>query len=249
MPIFNSEKYIDNTIGSIIKQDFDDWELILIDDGSTDDSLSVVKNITKKLENSVKIYSKSNDGIAEARNCGVNYVEGQYILFVDSDDYIDVNLLTVLHHHIIYQNFPDTLVFDYAEFLDGVNTMRMVTNFDAKLKRYGEVIWNKCFRTIFYKKNNFKFNKGIYYEDTAIVHIMMALAKTTVKVNFVGYFYRRGRFGSITSSKLTDNVVNRITALNKFESNIKIYTNNLTIPKKIKENELFSKSIMALLVF
>ncbi|CBL91356.1 hypothetical protein GCM10025878_08670 [Leuconostoc gasicomitatum] len=232
VPMFNSERYIAHTINSIVEQSYSDWELILVDDGSTDDSFKVARKSTENVGHKVKMYSKSNSGLAETRNYGTKYIQGNYILFVDSDDYIDVDLLFILNEYIVKRNQPDILVFDYGEFDDGSNKVKLVTHFDKQLKRYGEVIWNKCFNVSFYIKNNFQFNKGITYEDTAIIHVIMALAKSIVKVEKVGYFYRRERIGSITSNKLDEEVDNRMLALDKFEENIQKYTQNSYILNK-----------------
>lgn len=232
VPMFNSERYIAHTINSIVEQSYSDWELILVDDGSTDDSLEIARKATKSVSHKVKMHAKSNSGLSEARNYGMQYIEGQYIIFVDSDDYINIDLLSMLHKNIIDKYFPEVLVFDYAEFNDESNETGLITNFDINLKRYGDVVWNKCFKKEFYKKNNFEFNKGIHYEDTAIIHIIMALAKSVVKVEKVGYFYRRERLGSITSKSLSEEVNNRMLALDAFEENIRKYTQDTNVAKK-----------------
>lgn len=232
VPMFNSERYIAHTINSIVEQSYSDWELILVDDGSTDDSLEIARKATKSVSHKVKIYSKSNSGISDTRNCGIKYIHGQYILFVDSDDYIGVDLLFILNEYIVKYSQPDILVFDYEEFDDGSNSVRLITNFDKQLKRYGEVLWNKCFNASFYIKNNFQFNKSIIFEDTAMIHVIMALAKSVVKVEKVGYFYRRERLGSITSKNLSEEVNNRMLALDAFEENIRKYTQDTNIAKK-----------------
>lgn len=232
VPMFNSERYIAHTINSIVEQSYSDWELILVDDGSTDDSLEIARKATKSVSHKVKIYSKSNSGISDTRNCGIKYIHGQYILFVDSDDYIGVDLLFILNEYIVKYSQPDILVFDYEEFDDGSNSVRLITNFDKQLKRYGEVLWNKCFNASFYIKNNFQFNKSIIFEDTAMIHVIMALAKSVVKVEKVGYFYRRERLGSITSKNLSEEVNDRMLALDAFEENIRKYTQDTNIAKK-----------------
>lgn len=242
IPFFNSEKYLVQTINSIVEQSYQDWELILVDDGSTDNSLSIVRNATESLTNRVKIYSTNNMGLSEARNFGIDRAKGEYILFVDSDDFLGEDLLVILHQYIVEKKFPDVLVFDYCEFLEGSGNFEKETKFDSQLNRYGEVVWNKAFKKSFFSKHDFKFNKNIHYEDTAIIHVIMAAASSSTKVNYIGYYYRRERPGSITSKKLDTEVVARMIALNQFENNIAKYTQRISLlgSKEIRMNFFLS---------
>ncbi|WP_313593408.1 glycosyltransferase family 2 protein [Leuconostoc lactis] len=226
VPMYNSEKYISETLKSIIDQSFTDWELILVDDGSTDDSLKMACD-TCQDDSRVHFVSKKNGGLSDARNFGIDKVKGNYILFVDSDDILNTDLFEILRENILNNNKPDVVVFDYLEFDDKTNQSISKTDFVNKSNRYGEVAWNKAYKASFFRSNNFSFNKGIRYEDTAISHVIMALAETVIKISFVGYFYRRERAGSITSVSLLNDIHNKMVALDVFEENITKYT-----PKK-----------------
>ena len=96
VPVFNSENYLEKCLDSILSQTLNDIELILINDGSTDNSLSIIKNYSRKYSNII-YKSKKNEGQAIARNIGIEMATGEFICFVDSDDYIENTMLEKLY--------------------------------------------------------------------------------------------------------------------------------------------------------
>ena len=92
IPVYNVEKYLAKCIDSILNQAFTDWELILIDDGSVDQSGKICDEYACK-DNRIKVTHKKNEGVSKARNTGITLAKGEYICFIDSDDWIDVNYL------------------------------------------------------------------------------------------------------------------------------------------------------------
>ena len=105
VPVYNTEKYLSKCLDSLIKQTYKNLEIILIDDSSTDNSIAICKDYQKKDER-IKIYQKENGGPASARNYGLEKARGEYILFIDSDDYIDIKAVSLL----IDNYSEDTLV-------------------------------------------------------------------------------------------------------------------------------------------
>lgn len=95
MPVYNAEKYIRESIESVLNQFYNDWELIIIDDGSTDNSFKIIQKYQKD-NSKIRCYTKKNSGVAETRNLALSMVKGDYILFLDADDFIDVNTLNSL---------------------------------------------------------------------------------------------------------------------------------------------------------
>lgn len=101
VPVFNVSKYIDKCIRSIIKQDFQNFELILVDDGSEDESINIAENVLFNTNLDYRIYKKKNGGVSSARNYGYVKANGNYVVFIDSDDVICTNYLSMLYDAII----------------------------------------------------------------------------------------------------------------------------------------------------
>lgn len=95
VPIYNREKSIKKCVDSILRQSEKDFELILVDDGSTDNSLKICKDF-EKTDNRIIVIHKENGGVSSARNAGIDVARGKYVVFVDSDDYVDNNYLEIL---------------------------------------------------------------------------------------------------------------------------------------------------------
>ena len=98
LPVFNEEKYIKQTLDSLINQDFTDFEVIVVDDGSTDSTLQITEKTLKNSSLSYKIIHQENSGVSSARNKGIHHAEGEYIVFLDGDDYVLTNHLTQLYN-------------------------------------------------------------------------------------------------------------------------------------------------------
>jgi len=94
VPVYNAEKYLDKCIQSILNQDYKNIEVILIDDGSLDNSGNICDEYAK-VDSRVKVVHKKNGGVSSARNCGIDIATGEFIMFVDSDDYIEYNMIQI----------------------------------------------------------------------------------------------------------------------------------------------------------
>ena len=100
VPVYNTGKYLHKCIGSLLEQDYPGFEIVVVDDGSTDaETARILDEITANQEK-IKFLRKKNGGAASARNCGVRAASGEYVCFVDSDDYIDSNALSTLYSYI-----------------------------------------------------------------------------------------------------------------------------------------------------
>ena len=101
VPIYNAAKTLERCVHSIVNQNFTDWELLLINDGSSDDSLIISKELESR-DNRIKVFSQNNSGVSAARNLGLKEAKGKYICFIDSDDYIESNYLSSLYKYREY---------------------------------------------------------------------------------------------------------------------------------------------------
>lgn len=189
VPIFNGEKYLKKCLDSIVNQTLKDIEIILIDDGSTDNSLEIIKEYSS-LYNNIKYFYKENEGQAIARNLGIEKANGEFIAFVDSDDYIETNMFEVLYNNAI-SNKSDIVVCDYIEEYGNKNVEKksLYIRADDLQKSYIVSVAGPCskiIKTDIFKKNNLKFLENNIYEDLAIIP---ALAIYTQKITYCEEFF------------------------------------------------------------
>lgn len=110
IPVYNISNYISECVNSVLKQSFKDYEIILVNDGSIDDSFNICLNYSKKHEN-VRLINQQNGGLSSARNAGINQAEGDYLLFLDGDDFWKDGEFLENLNCIIETNSPDTIIF------------------------------------------------------------------------------------------------------------------------------------------
>lgn len=187
VPIYNSEKYLEKCLESIVNQTIiNELQIILINDGSTDNSESIIDRYVQKFPKSIIKINKSNGGQASARNKGLELANAEYIMFVDSDDYIEKNKLTELYEYTKNSN-KDLVVFNYAEIKDNNKTIKKGLNIQTNNNIINYLLsnmspWNKIIKTNVIKKNNIKFLENYIYEDLATMPLVVAY------VNDVGYY-------------------------------------------------------------
>ena len=120
VPIYNSEKYLERCIKSIINQSLRDIEIILINDGSKDNSLNICKNFHNK-DSRIKIIDKENEGVGSARNDGIKIAKGEWISFIDSDDFVESDFLECLYNEAISKNVEICgCLYDEYKDIDGI---------------------------------------------------------------------------------------------------------------------------------
>ena len=184
VPIFNSENYLEKCLDSILSQTLNDIEIILIDDGSTDASLQIIKQYAKKYNN-IKYKTKKNEGQAIARNLGIEMATGEFISFVDSDDYIENTMMEELYRNAI-ENSSDIVICDYIEECPNkkIEKKSLFINTENLAKSYILSVAGPCskiIRTEIFKKNDIKFLENNIYEDLAIIP---TLALYTEKISY-----------------------------------------------------------------
>ena len=178
VPVYNVEKYLKRCLDSIINQTYKNFKVICVDDGSTDNSLRILEEYANK-DSRIQIISQENQGLAQARNKGLEYVSTPYCYFLDSDDYIEPNLLE--HAMTIFQNFDiDYFCFGSKAFIEDNNIIQNIDNMQnyLSIKRDGLYninfdiakntnihVWNKIFKTELIKAYDIKFIKNLLYED------------------------------------------------------------------------------------
>ena len=194
-PVFNAAQYIGKTLNSIISQDFDCFEIIVIDDGSTDNSLNIINNTLKDCEIPHQIITQKNSGVSAARNRGIEQANGVYLVFVDADDYISHNHLSGL-----YNGKTDFSLTLYAKKqqdklinMDNYSKDLISTDEFIRMELNMEITFN--FFQLMYKKdiidkNNVRFSEGVVYgEDTEFAHKALNYGDIIAINNEITYYY------------------------------------------------------------
>lgn len=195
VPVYNASQYIGKTLDSIIAQDFDSFEIIVIDDGSTDDSLEIINQCLDGCEMPHKVIHQENAGVSVARNVGIEESKGDYLAFVDADDHISKNHLSSL-----YNGKTDFSLTLYAKEEGGKLTsldtysQDLISTYDfIKMELNMQITFNffqLLYRSAIIKDNNIRFTPGtIYGEDTEFAHKALSFGDEIAINNEVTYYY------------------------------------------------------------
>lgn len=210
VPVYNVEKYIHRCVDSLLKQSYTNIEIILVDDGSEDDSPAICDKYAQE-NNNVRVIHKSNGGLSSARNVGLQHATGELIGFVDSDDYIHPDMYKCLVHNILeydadvsnckalyVRNNKVPKVMQYAnQDVECYNNIEMLKLGLLKDPMYIDCACNNIYRKELWKNINFPI--GMYHEDRATIFKTIYASNKIVHTNFQGYYYCQ-REGSITNS-------------------------------------------------
>lgn len=230
IPIYKVENYLHKCVDSVLNQTFTDFEIILVDDGSPDYCPQICDDYAKK-DSRVKVLHKKNGGQASARNAGLEIATGDYICYIDSDDYlIDNKVLERLADKT--QNDPDIVHYKFVEWFekDGhVASCYFDYNVPTEGRSLAEVYcdlvdkdayynsaWSKIIKRSLLMDNNIRFEEGIVGEDNEWYYHVVMVAKKLVLLDEPLYVYRR-RSGSTTTSLTVKILRDQLHVLNKWE--------------------------------
>ena len=210
VPVYNTEKYLKRCVDSILNQKMKDYEIIIVNDGSLDNSEEIIKKYEQQYSNIIKYYKKENGGLSDARNYGVAKATGNYICFIDSDDYIAEDLFEKLEKYI--EQDVDLIKYKCIKVNEQNEIIEKVTGpvFDKKSGQEAfnelyssdvlmETAWLYLYKTKYYKENNYEFPIKKYHEDWAIVPYIVLNAESIISTDIYGYYYVQ------TSSSITRN--------------------------------------------
>lgn len=211
-PAYNCEYYIEKYLKSLLSQTYSDIEIIIVNDGSTDGTEEIVKRYCEK-DNRIKYYSQENKGASSARNFGVEKANGDYLLFVDSDDYISEQLISKVvdkaekdnadvvcfAHYKVYESEKIPFLFSWNcnEWYDGKFGLQKILRFEIK-----GYICDKLFRLKKWKNMKLTFEKNRYCEDWAPISYYMSQATRVSFVNEPLYYYVQHDSSAIHTSSL-----------------------------------------------
>ena len=221
VPIYKVEKYLDKCIESIINQTYKNLEIILVDDGSPDKSPKMCDEWSKK-DKRIKAIHKENGGLSDARNAAIDIAKGEYITFIDSDDYVEENYVEFLYKNLIDNNADISMGKQYVRYPNKViNTgsyNKYVVNahdcFDKLLysEDFDVSAWAKLYKTELFK--NVRFPKGRVFEDAATTYRLIDKSKIIVLHSKPIYNYII-REDSISNNSFSEKKMDLITSTNE----------------------------------
>lgn len=230
LPVYKVEKYLRPCVDSILNQTYKDFEVILVDDGSPDKCPEICDNYAQK-DPRVKVLHKSNGGQADARNVGLEAAQGEYICYIDSDDFLaDNNVLQLLSEKT--ETNPDIVHYKFKEWFESdghIADCRFDYNVPTEGRTIAEIYcdlvdkdayynsaWSKIIRRSLLIDNSIRFEKGIVGEDNEWYYHVVMVANSLVLVDESLYIYRR-RQGSTTTTTTRKNLLDQLYVLDKWE--------------------------------
>ncbi|QWN35859.1 glycosyltransferase family 2 protein [Cobetia sp. 4B] len=213
IPAYNVEKYIADTLLSILKQSLLPYEIIVVDDGSTDSTLQVINELKVHSHLPLKVISTDNRGVGEARNIGLKHASGNYVYFLDSDDLVKPEFISEITLKIKNNNFPDIVFFEAESFNDNnLSQSSFKPDYEREFTGYysgrsfflNEYLNQKSFSSspcLYISKLNLWSDNALqycdyYHEDEVIFHQLILSADTFLVLND-SYYFRRIRQDSI----------------------------------------------------
>lgn len=223
VPVYNVEQYLKKCLDSIIKQKYNNLEIIIVNDGSTDNSQKICQEYVKK-DKRIKLITQKNQGLSAARNTGIDNAHGKYISFVDSDDYLDLEFINELYNTII-ENKSDISACDfwYVNINEKTWTLKnkenkKFSNIDALKDIFSgnqetEIMtWNKLYKKDLFDKNNIYFPVGKLHEDNFTTYKLYYYANSISLTDKKLYYYLQ-RNNSIMGEKFNSKRLDILTAI------------------------------------
>lgn len=220
VPVYNVEKYLNRCVESIVNQTYENLEIILVDDGSTDNCPEICEEWAEK-DNRIKVVHKQNGGLSSARNAGMDIMHGEYVLFIDSDDYIDLKMAEEMYkkiskddydvclcnsnsvdndYNIIYTSQNKSVIFEGKDIIYNFLSAAVFDSFS---------VCDKMYKVSVLKNNNLRFDETIKWgEDYPFNYHCFKVINKLISVENAYYYYLISREGSITYN-VTYGSVNR----------------------------------------
>ena len=235
VPVYGVEKYIDKCLNSLVKQSLKEIEVIVVNDGTKDNSQKIVDKYVKKYPDKIKSYIKENGGQGSARNYGLKKATGEYIGYVDSDDFVEKDMYKKLYNKAKENNYDIVVCGNYnvSEDYQNKNIDAFINNYNTDLENifFGKMaVWNKIYKRDILIKNKLEFKEKVWYEDLAFTlkAIMNSNTFAFIDEPLYDYLIREG------STMNNSNVKRNLEILDAFNDILSYIQHN-------KKEEYFSK--------
>ena len=233
VPIYNVEKYLNKCLKTIKAQTFTDFEVLLINDGTKDNSAAIAQKYCD-IDDRFKLYTKENGGLSDSRNYGIKLAKGEYIVFIDGDDYIHKDYLNVLYHQCVDNDADMSYCrFKYSYFRTGITFPMFISAKEEVMKKNDALnilirdnflhsyAWNKMYKKSLFEDNNITY-PNMYFEDVATSgRLLFHANKIAVSDRYLYYYLKR--FGSIMSTmnaqKINDFLLSALVTRNYVQLN------------------------------
>jgi len=261
IPVFQVEKYLVQCLESVLNQNFEDYEVILIDDGSTDNSGKICDDYASKYSN-IEVIHQTNSGISVARNNGMVRANGDYIVFIDSDDYIEPDSFKQIYLELTKSHFPDLLITLFKTFISSGETFHhdlFLQKYEISAMHKEEIInllftksdtvwgpWRYIVKREFIKSCQLKFPAGMLFEDSIWTPSIFLSAATFSGLNYYWYNYRIDNPDSITRNIGFQEVMDILKIHTLNIQLIHKKCNNITILKTLTQRS--SKEFLTILL-
>lgn len=211
VPVYGVEEWLPRCLDSLVNQTLQNLEIIVVNDGSPDNSQAIIDEYEKKYPDLVKGYQKQNGGLSDARNYGMKYATGEYIAFVDSDDYVDTTMYEKLYQKAKEDN-ADAVTCAYYKVNEKQKTKKSAQKgqmhlFGENIRENTEMLiqmapyaWNKMIRREVFEKSGLTFPKGLIFEDLCTMYPLFLYCNKVSKVDEELYYYIEQREGSIINT-------------------------------------------------
>ena len=227
VPVYNVEKYLEKCLNSLVNQTLDNIEIIIVNDGTKDNSEEIIKKFIEKYPQKIVYLKKENGGLSDARNFGIPYAKGEYIAFLDSDDYVEKDIYKEMYELAKKENsdmvecdflweYPDKTREDIGQVYNGKKEM---------LEKVRVVAWNKLIRRSILEKTQIQFPKGLRYEDVEFTYKLIPhLNKISfLKKPYIHYIQRENSISNVQNERtkeiftVLDNVITYYTENNFYD--------------------------------
>ena len=224
VPVYNVEEYLEKCLDSLAHQTLKDMEVIIVNDGSPDNSQKIIDKYVKKYSN-MHGYIKENGGLSDARNYGLKYVNGEYIAFLDSDDYVSLDMYEKMYEKA-KENDYDLVLCDinyiYPDKVLRVNSGVNTDTEDIK-KTYLTIhpaAWNKIFKRDLFN-NKIYFKRGVWFEDVEFIYRMLPYVKKigVIHETYNQYIQREGSITNTINRKIYDYIDNMNGVVDYYKKN------------------------------